>query len=82
VAAVTVLLFSLLREGVGSGALDVPLLEDTTAGALLDRLAGEHAVIAKHKSQLRVAVNEQFAPLTAHIRPGDTVALLLPVSGG
>ena len=41
----------------------------------------EHYPEMAHK-QFQIAVNEEFVKLTDKIEPGDTVALIPPVSGG
>lgn len=79
---VTVLLFSVLRDALGTGSLTAVVPSPPTAGGLLDALAAEHAVIANHKGLIRMAINEHYAARSAPLRAGDTVALLTPVSGG
>jgi molybdopterin converting factor small subunit len=79
---VRVLLFSVLREGVGAGELVVPLAAGATGTALLDGLAAEHTVIARHRGVVRLAVNRCYVPLDTALADGDEVALITPVSGG
>ena len=81
---VKVLLFAGLREAAGASSRSVALAD----GATVDRLFGELSRLEPRLSQflavsaLRVAVNEQFASLGAHLSDGDEVALIPPVSGG
>lgn len=79
---VRVVLFSVLRDRVGTDALDVALDAPATGTDLLDRLAAEHPPIAAHRPALRLAINQSYAPADTRLRDGDEVALITPVSGG
>lgn len=81
-SSVDVLLFSVLRESVGSSFLSFPLDEPITAGVLLERLAEEHPSIRSGLSCVRVAVNQEYVGAEHVVRAGDEVALITPVSGG
>ena len=81
-ASVRVLLFSVLRDGVGTGELSVPLPEAATGGDLLDRLGDEHPEVARHRPVIRLAVNRRYVPPDTPLADGDEVALITPVSGG
>ncbi len=77
-----VLLFSVLREKLGTDALDVTLNAPATGQDLLDHLAAENASVEAYRSAIRLAVNESYAPAAAPLQDGDEVALITPVSGG
>lgn len=79
---VRVLLFSVLREGVGAGELTVALPAGATGVDLLDRLGAEHPEVARHRPVVRLAVNRRYVPLETGLADGDEVALITPVSGG
>lgn len=80
--SVRVLLFAVLREAVGAGELSVALPEGATGADLLDRLAEDHAEIARYRPVVRLAVNRTYASLETALSDGDEVALITPVSGG
>lgn len=79
---VEVLLFSILREQVGTSSLTFPLEEPVAAGDLLERLAEVHPSIRPALSIIRVAVNQEYVNNGHVVRGGDEVALITPVSGG
>lgn len=80
--SVRVLLFSVLREGVGTGELAVALPEAATGADLLDRLGADHPEVARHRPVVRLAVNRRYVPTDTVLADGDEVALITPVSGG
>ena len=84
--SVRVLLFSVLREGVGEGVgageVAVALPAGSTGADLLDRLAEAHAAVARHRPVVRLAVNRRYVPSATALADGDEVALITPVSGG
>lgn len=79
---VRVLLFSVLRDRLGTEALELSLEPPVTGADLLDRLADEHPAIAAYRSVVRLAVNQSYAPAATPLDDGDEVALITPVSGG
>ncbi|MEM1115384.1 MAG: MoaD/ThiS family protein [Bacteroidota bacterium] len=79
---VRVLLFSVLRESVGTGEVQVALPEAATGTDLLDRLGAEHPAVAQHRPTVRLAVNRRYVPVETPLAEGDEVALITPVSGG
>lgn len=79
---IRVLLFAVLRDAVGHSEVALALPTGATAGDAVDRLAATHDAVARHRTVLRVAVNEHYVPLATPLADGDTLALLTPVSGG
>ncbi|MFI5314695.1 MAG: molybdenum cofactor biosynthesis protein MoaE [Myxococcota bacterium] len=79
---VRVLLFAALREAVGEKTLGLELRDSATLADLLAQLESEHAVLARYRGRLLVALNEERAPLATPLGDGDEIALLPPVSGG
>lgn len=77
-----VLVFSALREKLGTDALDITLDAPATGCDLLDYLAAENASIEAYRPAIRLAVNESYAPAEMRLHDGDEVALITPVSGG
>jgi molybdopterin converting factor subunit 1 len=82
----TILYFAWLRERVGKAeeALALPPGVATVA-ELVEHLAalgpGYAAAFANRRS-VRCAVNQEFAPASAAVHPGDEVAFFPPVTGG
>lgn len=79
---VQVLLFSVLRDRVGTDALSVSLDASATGTDLLNRLAAQHPSIDEYRSVVRLAVNQSYVPVGTRLHDGDEVALITPVSGG
>ena len=79
---VHVLLFSVLREAVGSEEFTVSLPASAEGTDLLDVLQAQHPALAPHRPTIRLAVNQEYAPETTPLADGDEVALITPVSGG
>jgi len=79
---VRVLAFAGLAERLGWRETDVDLAEGATAGDALNALAAAHGPIAEARGSIALAVNEAYAPMSRVLEPGDTLALIPPVSGG
>jgi molybdopterin synthase sulfur carrier subunit len=75
-----VLYFASLRDRAGMDAEQVNSLA-TDARGLYTELRVRHAFTLDEK-RLRVAINGAFAPWEQHLREGDEVVFLPPVSGG
>jgi len=82
----TILYFAWLRERVGAAAEEIALPPDVrTVADLVEHLAArgpEHAAAFANRRAVRCAVNQEFAPATMVLRPGDEVAFFPPVTGG
>jgi molybdopterin synthase catalytic subunit/molybdopterin converting factor small subunit len=72
---VSVRLFAGLRERAGSARIEVELPEQATVGDLL-------AAMDLPPRSCVAAINREYAPEDAPLRPDDEVALVPPVSGG
>ena len=79
---VTVRLFARLRDLAGSGELvrDVP--SPATVGTVWASLVTDMPALADYERTMSVAVNADYARMTAAVEEGDEVAFLPPVSGG
>ena len=82
----TLLYFAWVRERIGRGTevLEPPPQVRDVAG-LMDWLRGRgpgYAAALADSSAIRVAVNQEHAPLTTPVGPGDEVAIFPPVTGG
>ena len=78
----TIRLFARLREVTGASELTRTVADGSTAGDAWQALVVEFPALADHTRSLSVAVNEEYARMSAALRDGDEVAFLPPVSGG
>lgn len=85
-AAIDLLYFAWVREGIGLGHETVELPgQVANVSDLIDWLAargGGYAVALADKHRLRAAVDQVFVPLDAPISGAREVALFPPVTGG
>jgi len=83
---ITILYFAWLRERVGTAAEELTLPAGvTTVAGLVEHLAARgagYAAAFANRRAVRCAVNQEFAPTTAAVHPGDEVAFFPPVTGG
>jgi molybdopterin converting factor subunit 1 len=79
---VTVLYFAAAREQARLSGEPLELPEGATAAQALEAACALHPGLRAIAGQLRVAVDQEFAPLTAPLRDGAEVALIPPVAGG
>jgi molybdopterin synthase catalytic subunit len=79
---VTIRLFARLRELAGASELRREVPDGSTAQDVWNGLAAEFPALAAYTKAISVAVNEEYARLTASVREGDEIAFLPPVSGG
>lgn len=79
---VTVLLFASLAERAGTRRLELPLEEGATVGEVRDRVVAQFPQLAPAVPTLMYALDEEYAREDAPVRPGSTLALIPPVSGG
>lgn len=80
---VTVRLFAVLRERVGSDSIEVELDDGATVAEALARLA-ERPELGDLLDRMPVAmaVNRDYADGGTSLAPGDELALVPPISGG
>lgn len=82
----TILYFAWLREKIGAAEEVMPLPPGVrTVAELVEHLAGRdaaHEAAFDHRKSVRCAVNQEFAPVTTELHPGDEVAFFPPVTGG
>jgi molybdopterin converting factor subunit 1 len=81
---VSILYFAALRDLAGTAEENVTL---QAAGPialtqLIEALELRHGALRGHLASVRLAVNEEFAPLSTQLHGGEVVALIPPVSGG
>jgi molybdopterin converting factor subunit 1 len=82
--SVSVLYFAALRDlaGVAEESVALPGGDRVDVGALLTAIEQAHEALRGRLGSVRVAVNEEFAPLSTPLVGGEVVALIPPVSGG
>jgi molybdopterin converting factor subunit 1 len=79
---VTIRLFARLRDLAGAGELvrDVP--GPATVQTVWRSLVSEMPGLGEYERTMSVAVNADYARMSAAVNEGDEVAFLPPVSGG
>jgi molybdopterin synthase catalytic subunit len=80
---VTVRLFAMLREQVGSDSIELELADGATVADALAELAARPGLGEfLDRMQVALAVNRDYADLGTSLAAGDELALVPPVSGG
>jgi molybdopterin converting factor subunit 1 len=79
---VRILLFAGLRQAAGVRELYVEVPAETRVDDLREAVAIACPPLRPLLSNAAVAVNEEYAGAERTVQPGDTVALIPPVSGG
>jgi molybdopterin converting factor subunit 1 len=79
---VTVRLFARLRDLAGSGELVREVPAPATVDTVWRSLVGEMPALLEYERTMSVAVNADYAKMSATVTDGDEVAFLPPVSGG
>lgn len=80
--SITLRLFAVFRETLGSGTLTQEVPAGTTVGEVLDRLIAENAALAGARAAVSFSVNRSYASADTVLHAGDEVAFIPPVSGG
>jgi sulfur-carrier protein len=79
---VTIRLFARLRDLAGTGELVRDVADPATVGTVWSSLVDEMPTLREYERTMSVAVNADYARMSAAVRDGDEVAFLPPVSGG
>ena len=80
---VNVKLFAQLRDKAGAGDMTVDLSGDAASVAeVWQALVAAYPELAPYESSVSSAVNATYARKHTHVKAGDEVAFLPPVSGG
>lgn len=74
--------YGVLTDVAGRSAMAYPLAEGDTVAALLARLGSELPQLRRHLPTVACAVDDAIVSRSHPLRPGATLALLPPVSGG
>ena len=78
----TIRLFARLREIAGHAELAREAADNATAHTLWETLCREFPDLAKYRTVVSCAVNQEYASFDTLLEDGDEVAFLPPVSGG
>lgn len=79
---IRVLFFSTARERAGLAEEEFELPVSATVADALAELTARRPGLGPLAPSLLVAINEEWAPRSAALRHGDTLAVMPPVSGG
>ena len=79
---VTLLYFAAARERAGVPRETVELREGATAADAREAACAAHPGLRAIAERLRLAVDQEFAPVEKALRDGSEVAFIPPVSGG
>ena len=79
---VTVRLFARLRDLAGSGEMVRDVANPATVETVWRSLVDEMPDLRAYERTMSVAVNADYAKMSAKVSEGDEVAFLPPVSGG
>src|SRR5579862_8553373 len=74
---IRVRLFAVFRERAGRSEVELELPEGAVVAEALERLQS-----ITERAPAVLALNHEYAPVSAHLHPGDELALIPPVSGG
>jgi len=77
-----VLFFGRLKEIAGAAEQSVELRSGATIADLFENFARRTPALASYRSSVVASRNQEFAPWTTVLEPGDEIAFLPPVSGG
>lgn len=77
-----VLFFGKLKELAGGAEQSVEIGSGATIADLFERFANQAPELASFRSSVVASRNQEFAPWTTVLQPGDEIAFLPPVSGG
>ena len=78
---ITVLFFGMATDLSGNQSTSIPLNKSISLSEFKNLLFEIHPSF-KQMHQFAIAINEEYAEDDAQIKPGDTVAIIPPVSGG
>ena len=78
----TIRLFARLRDLAGSGELVRDVGDPATVQTVWQGLVAETPALAAYERTMSVAVNAEYARMSAPVHEGDEVAFPPPVSGG
>lgn len=81
-AKLTVRIFSVLADRLGSRHVDVELDLPATGQQLVRALGARYSAVQDFESVIRLAVNREYVDMDTVIAESDEVAIITPTSGG
>ncbi|MGQ4807700.1 hypothetical protein NKDENANG_01055 [Candidatus Entotheonellaceae bacterium PAL068K] len=79
---ITVKLFALMRENVGTDTIDLVLPEGVDIAQALAVLQHQYPVLEPYLDNVRLSLHMEFVDAEMILHTGDELALIPPVSGG
>lgn len=79
---IRLLLFASLSDLLGFDEAELEVPNGLSCEGLVDHLEAAFPELKRFERKFRVALDQEFAPQDALVRPGSEVALIPPVSGG
>jgi sulfur-carrier protein len=79
---ISIKLFAIFQEVVGTTELVEQVSPETTAGDVLQGLIDRYPQLAQWRSVTRLGVNLNFVESDTLLQDGDELVLIPPVSGG
>jgi molybdopterin converting factor subunit 1 len=79
---ITIKLFAVARQRIGSSTLEVELPPNATVNELRTALAEQFPPLADILPHTRIAIDNEYASDATPITPTTEIALIPPVSGG
>ena len=79
---ITLRLFAVFREALGTSTLTQEVPEGTTVEQVLAQLIDRFPALAGAESAVSFSVNRSYAAADTVLHAGDEVAFIPPVSGG
>jgi molybdopterin synthase catalytic subunit len=79
---IKVLFFASCRDIANRRELDLEVPDGATADQALDRLCESYPRLSDLRGRMALSLNEEYVSVEKTLMPGDTLALIPPVSGG
>ena len=79
---ITVKLFAVLREKVGTSIVIMDVPKFSTVSDVMDELKDKYPVLDPFVDHVMFAVNTEYVQDNYEIKDSDEIALIPPVSGG
>lgn len=79
---IKVLFFASCRDIVKGREIELEVPEGSTAGKALNRLCEVYPRLSDLRGRMALSINEEYAAAESVLKPGDTLALIPPISGG
>ena len=78
---ITILFFGMATDLVGASSSTIPLREEISLETFKKQLFETYPELTS-LHQFTIAINEEYASNDRIVKPGDTIAIIPPVSGG